>query len=261
MVSELQRQVTEALQPAATVLANDMLFWASSEKAPAVYYVRFFGELACKINVRRAHDLKLIRTFLEELSSDQIRSVTDERPLGFFESRALAATPFHLRAVAHPSISQGTLSKATGFMADLTYTTFPVYRCEFTNDDTPDEAVFRMAKVVPWSNWDRPPSPAISARFHRTRTGIKSTGGKRMGIFSLPEIERIISFLAADDGFIEVENYERNLVRIEHAEDRYVVVQGDDHWTPRHDMVIPWLRVYGIEGLNTANSVRGNYVA
>jgi hypothetical protein len=259
--SKFQCQVVEALQPPATALSDDILFWMPITNAPVVYYIRFFDELACKVNVESAHDPRLVQSFLGELPLEQLHAVKRDHPLGLFVSRSLAATAFHLRAVVHPSISRGAPSKTTAFMADRTYTTFPVYRCEFTNDDTPEETAFRMAKVVRWSSWSRAPAAALSARFHRTRTGIKSTGGKRMGIYPLTDIERIISYLGADDGFIEIENYERRLVRLEHGNRRYEVTQGNEKWIPRADGVIPWLRVFAIEGLEAANKARQTYVA
>jgi hypothetical protein len=261
VASELQHKVIEALTPPPTTLDGDTIFWAQSPKAPVVYYVRFFGELACKINVQAAHDKNLLRQFMGELTAEQVTAPTPERPVLLAPSRALESTPFQQRVVVHPSVSQGAVSHTTMFMSQVTRITFPAYRCEFTNDDTRDEAAFRMAKVFSWSKWERPPGPALSARFHRLRSGVKSTGGKRMGIFPPKEVENTITHLAEDDGFIDIENYQRKLVRIEHADGRYEVIQDDQRWVAKAEGILPWFRVFAIDGADAASKARDKYVA
>jgi hypothetical protein len=49
------------------------------------------------------------------------------------------------------------------------------------------------------------------------------------------------------------------MIRIEHADGAYKILQGADHWVPRADMVVPWLRGFAIEGLDTVNKARKDY--
>jgi hypothetical protein len=259
--SEFQRRVIDALRPAAVVLDDDLLLWRPFDSAPIVYYVRFFDEQACKINVQAKHDSALVLAFLRELSPALLERVSAAAPIGLSPSAVLAKTPFQLRAVVHHSFGGAGLSNATEFMGPVTYGTFPAYRCEFTEDDTRDEAAYRVAKVVRWSNWERSPAPALSARFLRLKTGIKSTGGKRMGIIRLEDLERMLAYSRTDDGFVDIENYERSLVHVEHADGRYEIRQGAESWALRADAAVAWLRVLATEGAAAANRKRADYVA
>jgi hypothetical protein len=259
MSSELEKQVTEALQPPPTPVSGGILQWAPFPKAPVVYYVRFFDKVACKVNVQSAHEPKQVQAFLAELTAADLKTVSEERPLALSNCRSLASTAFTMRAVVHPSLSNGALSKTTQFMGPVTFTAFPVHPSEFTSNDTRDEIAFRLAKVVRWSNWSRPPAPALSARFLRQKTGIKSTGGKRMGIFPPPDLERIIGFVGTEDGFVEVENFERRQIRIDHADGKFEVTLGEERWVPGKDKIIPWFRIFATEGWETALKARKEY--
>lgn len=261
MTNEFQHKVFNALQPPATMIDDDILFWKPFDTAPIVYYVRFFEECACKINVKAAHDANAVLALLRDMSPVQLDAVNEAMPLAISNSGALKNSQLQLRVVVHASLAGGGLSKATEFMKPTTYGVFPAYRCEFTDNDTRDESAFRLAKVVPWSDWGRQPAPALSARYLRQKTGIKSTGGKRMGIFRLEEVERILTYIGTDDGFVDIENYQRLLAHVEHAAGRYEVQQGNDRWVLRAEAATEWLRVFAIDGVDTADEKRGDYVA
>jgi hypothetical protein len=243
------------------MIDDDLLFWKPFDAAPIVYYTRFFGERACKVNVDSKHDVEAVLAFLRELAPDQLDAVSAAAPGALSRSEVLTKTPFQFRVVMHPALDGGGLSRATEFMGPVTYGTFPAHRCEFTDDDTRDEVAYRLHKIVPWSKWDRSPAPALSTRYLRRKTGIKTTGGKRMGIIGLEELERNLGYIAKDDGFVDIENYERSLVHVEHAEGRYEVQQGNERWEFRADAAIPWLRVFAFEGIAAANAKRAEYVA
>jgi hypothetical protein len=255
MASTLQNKVVETLQTA-NLLSDEIVFWRPFDQAPTVYYLRFLNDVACKINIKTNHDQNTVVRFLQTITLEELAQVNDKKPLVLSKTSSLSATPFKLRAIASPLVVSAGLSKNTTFLNGVTFTTFPAYECEFTLNDTRDEAAFRMAKVVRWSDWSRAPSPALSARFHRVRTGIKSTGGKRMGIFPIAVIEKTINHLAADDGFIDIENFERNVARIEHNEGTYQIIAGEKKWAPQSEAVIPWLQLFAIKGLSAATETR-----
>ena len=261
MASELQSKVVQALTPPPVMLADDTLFWKPFDAAPTGYYARFFGERACKTNVKGQHDTDLVLDFMLELSPALLESVSEAKPLSLSESRVLVKTPFQRRVLVDPSLASGALSKPTEFMRPFTYGVFPAHRCEFTADDSRDEAAFRLAKVVPWSDWKRAPAPALSVRYLRTKSGVKSTGGKRMGVMSAPDVMKVLTHLDKEDGFIDIENFERVLAHVEHAEGRYEVVQDKDRWVLRSDAVRAWLDTFAIEGSAAATNKRAGYVA
>ena len=264
MKSPFARQVLEALQPAATPVGEDIIFWKPFDAAPVGYYVRFIGERAAKVNVKldpkNPHDPARVIALLAGVKEAQLDAVSETQPLGL-APLALPGTAFTLQATVHPSLANGALSKPTEFMRPATFGILPAHRCEFTDNDTRDEAAFRLAKVVPWVDWNRVPAPAISARFLRKKTNIKSTGGKRLGVMKLEELERTVQYVATDDGFIEVENFERALLLLEHANGHYEVQQGETRWTPKPDALLPWLRIFVREGAAAAEAKRAEHVA
>jgi hypothetical protein len=256
MPDSLQQRVIGALQPGPDWVKGDLLFWRPFDKSRFGYFVRFFGDRACKVNVQGAHNPIIVEGLLDELSVGDLPNAAAGQLIFLSKSPALEGTSFDLRAIVSPPMSFGALSKTTEFMAPVTFTAFPAYRCEFTDNDTRDELAFRLAKVVLWSDWGRQPSPAISARFHLLQSGVKSTGGKRMGVFPWAEIEDTLGYIAEEDGFIDLENFERRAVRIEHAADRFTIVSGGEPWHPAAERVVEWVRTYTIKGLDAANRLR-----
>lgn len=251
MPQSLQQRVVAALSPAPVWTKEDLILWRPFDAAPVVYYVRFLGEVACKVNAQGPHDAGLVETMLREITPGDLPQGQGEPLATFAPSRTLVATPFTLRVIVSPSLLNGALSKTTDFMAPSTYTAFPAHRCEFPEGDTRDELAFRLAKVVRWSNWAREPAPAISARFHRLKSGVKSTGGKRMGVFPLATIEKTLEFLAKEDGFMELQNFERKQVRIEHADGRFVVNTGRGEPLQLPDGgIVAWVKAFVTRGLD-----------
>ena len=256
MSETLQHRVIQALSPAPVWVHDDLLLWRPFDAAPIVYYVRFLGERVCKVNVPAQQDPAVVEALLREISPADLPAAA-EQLIALAPSAALGATPFELRAIVAPSLSFGALSKTTDFMALVTFTAFPAYRCEFPADDNRDELAFRLAKVVRWANWAREPAPAISARFHRLKSGVKSTGGKRMGVFPWPDIEATLGFIAKEDGFMDLQNFERKQVRIEHAAGRFTIDSGAGApWPLPDDGIIPWVKILVTKGLDAANAGR-----
>lgn len=248
MKSSFLQQVMESIDPPAELISEDIILW-KRRNFPFTYYVKFFSEVACKVNVKGEHDTNLIIAFLNEFSSEDLLNTSESNPLYLSKSSSLEQTPFDRRAIVHPSVSTGSLGAATGFMASQTYTVYPVYKCEFNKEDTRDEILYRMSKVISWSDWNRSPSPALSVRFLRIETGVKSTGGKRMVIFSLTKVEKIISHVIKEEGFIDIENFERRLVHIEISNNSCEVILEGERWAQDVNTLISWLHIFAIEGV------------
>ena len=256
MSNSLQQRVAEALDPAPDWTRGQVLLWRPFPAAPVSYFVRFLGEQACKVNAQGTYEPALIEAVLNELSPGDLGFADTGALISFRPCRALEQTGFDMLAIVNPTMSRGALSKTTDFMAPVTFTAFPAYRCEFTANDTQDELAFRLAKVVRWSDWSRQPAPAISARFHRLKSGAKSTGGKRMGVFPWIEIERTLGFLAKEDGFLEMVNFERRQARLEHAGGRFTVESGGEPWHADPEAAIRWVKAYVTKGVDAANQSR-----
>jgi len=161
----LQQRVIEALTPAPVWTKDDIILWRPFDAAPVVYYVRFLGVSACKVNVKGPLDAEPVQAMLREIAPADLPPPEGEPLIALAPSPALAGTPFALRAIVSPTLANGALAKTVQFMAPMTRTAFPAYRCEFPEGDTREELAFRLNKVVVWADWSREPAPAISARF------------------------------------------------------------------------------------------------
>lgn len=254
MPQTLQQRVIEALTPAPVWTKDDIILWRPFDAAPVVYYVRFLGDSACKVNVKGPHDAEPVQAMLREIAPADLPPPEGEPLIALAPSPALAGTPFALRAIVSPTLANGALAKTVQFMAPMTRTAFPAYRCEFPEGDTREELAFRLNKVVVWADWSREPAPAISARFQRLKSGVRSTGGKRMGVFPWREIEKTLGFLATEDGFMELRNFEGRQIRIEHADGRFTLEAGGEPRSLADDALLPWVKVFVTRGLAAAQA-------
>ncbi len=181
MPQTLQQRVIEALTPAPVWTKDDIILWRPFDAAPVVYYVRFLGDSACKVNVKGPHDAEPVQAMLREIAPADLPPPEGEPLIALAPSPALAGTPFALRAIVSPTLANGALAKTVQFMAPMTRTAFPAYRCEFPEGDTREELA--SASTRWWSGRTgrasrrRRSAPA----FQRLKSGVRSTGGKALG--------------------------------------------------------------------------------
>jgi len=250
--SELEEKVVGSLSPPPSKRRGAVIAWCPFEKAPVTLYCRFIAERAGNTNVQNPHDEERALAFMAELDERDLDAVSEAHPLALRPSAVARALGFHGRVVVHPRVADTTLGKSTEFMRPVTYLTFPAHRSEFTSDDTHDEAVFRMRKVVKWSKWDRAVAPALSIRYRRVRSGVGTTGGKRLGVAPLREAEQALAKIGDEDGFLEVENFERNAVTFRHERGAYSLETPSGSRLIDGGAVLAWLRCFVGAGLAAA---------
>ena len=212
------------------------------------------------MNVVRGYPVEWTERFLMEIGATHLQSCSEEHPVSLLESPLMASSPFDLRAVVHPTVASVRLTKATVFLVEYAYKTFPVYKCEFARGEAPDEIRFRLVKFLQYNRHDREPAPAIWARFHRYRSGVRTTG-RRLGMMSFEELSRVFDHVDEEDGFIEFENFERYFFRVEHEDGEWRVHQDDDQWVARPDKIRSWFRKVCVEGREAADMARDEYAA
>jgi len=255
--SELQQKVTAALSPTPKLVGTDTLVWTHSPKAPIMHYARFFGERAIKTNVRNPHDEALVLAFMAEIEEADLDAVTPARPATRRPSSALQGTRFEVKIIVHPSIANTCFNEATMFMTPVTSQTFPAFACEFTDDDTPDEVVYRIKKVIAWSNWNRIVQPALSMRYMRTKSGVGTTAGKRLGVAPADQAEKVLMKIGEEDGFMEVENYKREVVTFRHEDGHYELQLPDGSRRMDGSEVLGWFRYFLTSGIKGAEQPYG----
>jgi hypothetical protein len=193
--------------------------------------------------------------FLRGLSSTLIEGVSEKTPVMVHAEKRVGQFRTDCAAVIHPSVARVCpVPKAIYAMPSI-YRVMPCYRCEFTVDDRPEEATWRILRVIK-GGWMRDPHPAIQMRFAVTATGVKSTGGKKLGVFELPRVIAILDDVKKGDGFAEVENWERRKVTLTSDSGRWTLSEKKGKTIDlSEDELSPWLQAFTTQSADAAARV------
>lgn len=155
-------------------------------------------------------------------------------------------------AIVHPDVAKVCpVPKAVHAMPAIRRV-MPCFRCEFTDDDRLEEAQWRILRVIK-GGWKRAAQPAIQMRFAITSTGVKSTGGKKLGIFDDAQVRKILGEIEAGDGFAEMENWERRRFTLTRADGKWTLVEKKGKAIELFaDELTPWLDAFTAETAETA---------
>jgi len=89
----------------------------------------------------------------------------------------------------------------------------PIYRCEFSGDESPEQFTTLRRDVVPILSWTRAPAPKIVLRFDNPKT--RAGTGSRYVFAKEPLLAREVDNLdGVPNGFIELQNYKGRTVEI-----------------------------------------------
>jgi hypothetical protein len=255
--NELQAKAIAAFKIPPVQLHEDTFAWKPIEKSPITYYLRFFGERPVCVNVEPPHSAAGVDRFLQELRRADLDAVNELRAVALLPSAVAAEQGQDYRKViVHPSVAEMSLSKETSMLNPLLFTAFPAHRAEFCEDDQPDETRYRLDKIVLYTKWDRAPAPALSARFLRVASSVKSTGGKKLGIMELAYAQKMLGFIQKEEGFLEAENFLRERVKIENEKGVFTTTIGDKKAPLDGAKVVAWFNAYALGGVATSEATR-----
>jgi hypothetical protein len=149
------------------------------------------------------------------------QSVSPERSIFIIEGFHYAGYDFDSVAVLSPKC--GNIFEHENQELSLrTFVSFPIFRCEFSGQETCDLIDMIRHDFVSTLNWKRRVSPQVYVRFRNNRTGVGSTG-KKLGLTSTDILFEQLHDLTGDNSsFIDVKNYKGELCHIT-REDNYVI--------------------------------------
>jgi hypothetical protein len=102
----------------------------------------------------------------------------------------------------------------------------PIYRCEFSGDETPELFKLVRSDFVPTLDWRRSPAPRIWMSFRDAASGVRSTGHKS-SLATLDEaLYQIHQLPLAEDSWVQIDNYSAERARLSFQSREYVIESG-----------------------------------
>lgn len=257
---ELLIRLLEALDPHTTIahmvtppperLQDDIVCWRPFDGAPFDHYVRVLDD--CYVGSNRQSEFSTHEgycAFLSSISQDALSGISADSPLGVVDCDCFAEFGIGHIAIYHPTVARASVASSTDFMLPIAYGAWPCFRCEIVGDETPVEAEFRMRETQ-YSDLRRDPQPALRMRYRSARAH-SAGGGKRWNCFTFHDVTTTLARVQRDQGFMEIENFERATVKII-CDPRCEVRADDDTWYPAADSLEAWVRTFCFEGVEAA---------
>ncbi|MFF4112139.1 hypothetical protein [Streptomyces sp. NPDC001714] len=172
------------------------------------------GTRLLQMNQIRRHDDALARAVLAFARAHEPELIAEGRFLtcvGGFEALGYA---FDAVAAVVPGV-HGHHRVQNPDLAPVTTIVFPAYRCEFSGQETLEEAETRYHKMLATADVGRGPMPFLKMRFDNPRTGGGSNNPGRA--LARPEVllAEIAELRNAPGGFVEYENHAGDVGRVE----------------------------------------------
>jgi hypothetical protein len=132
----------------------------------------------------------------------------------------------------------------------------PIYRCEFSGDETPE--LFRLVRsdFVPTLDWRRSPAPRIWMSFRDAASGVRSTGHKPSLAALDQAIYQIHQLPLAEDSWVQIDNYLAEGARLSFRGREYVIESTavDTRAVPESE-IDSWTRQFLTVGLHPETHV------
>ncbi|MGW5346991.1 hypothetical protein [Streptomyces sp. NPDC004050] len=183
---------------------------------------RFVFSLALDVDNNRLYQVNTLDSFDEGLVREVLR-LSRQSALGqgqqaqqFVISSGFEHEPYGFDTIAAvpPAIHQ-YYTRRNEALNEATIGVFPAYRCEFSGDETRDEAMYRFKRMLHPAMMSRNPAPYLRMRFENTDTGVGSIGPSRG--FATPDVllRELKLIEGAAGSFVEFENFRHEVWRIE----------------------------------------------
>lgn len=197
------------------------------------------GRHALQMTSRDSHDEKLAAAVLE-FSRANATVLLRAAPLAVVEGFSMPGYGFDCVAALIPTVArlhQGEHPELT----EATFAVFPAWRCEFSGDESEDEAGVRYDKMLDTPDISRSPVPFLRMSYDIPAKGMGSVGDRR-GLAAPETLLIAVSELAgARRGFVECENFRGRVRRIEWVDGEPFLVNGDSRRAVLQDELVGWI--------------------
>jgi hypothetical protein len=220
--------------------ANTISYKATDKDVGWLFLQFRENNLILSLSGRDDADAASVVAVLLRLDSAVVERATESAPVVVVPAAGPDGTD-HV-AIVHPAVARVCPAKATYAMPHI-HRVLPCHRCELTDDERPEEAQWRLLRVLVFG---KPrPQPAVQMRFAVTATGVKSTGGKKLGIFDIAQVRQILEDVKTGEGFAEIENWQRRRLTLTRAEGRWTLQEKKGKAIELfEDELAPWLEAF-----------------
>lgn len=234
-------------------ICEDIWSWSPFDRFPWTTVLRFSDDrvMALRCKKEGGSTDELVRIAQAGTVSWTV-SVSPDQPSTWM---ACDASRLGGVAIRHPSIAKSSpLNKEHDWAAGQTWRVFVAGRCEVGLDESPDEVEAR-SKVWDMTDLTRDVTPFTKTRSLRKKSKIRAGGaGKSRGVGRWTEVVRVFELLAEEDGFLEIENYEREVARVDH-EGGYVITLRDTEYEREPADARAWREAFAKQGVEASLEV------
>jgi hypothetical protein len=170
-------------------------------------------------------DLALMRSVLK-FGREHEAEVLDAAPLAVLEGFSAPGYRFDALVAAMPSVHRAFKAKDRELHA-VTYDVYPAYRCEFSGQETEDEARYRFEDDVDLADYHREPNPFVRFRYLDTKNHGGSIGDER-GFASLHYLIVTLKDLGGEGSFVEFENFRGEVRRVDWRDGDLILSGGGE---------------------------------
>lgn len=192
-------------------IENDIFY--STDETPSHKFIYIFiskNDFIINIAVRDFLDINIISKLSEKISKlnidnipENIQKIQDVNFVGLnFNSLMLLPPSYHIMGYED--------TEEIPFLEN-TIIAFPIYHCEFSGNETPDEIKYMRRDIVSTIDWNREITPKIKIRYKNFITKSK-TVGNRFYLSKESTLINEINDLKDDKSFIELENYSNKII-------------------------------------------------
>lgn len=184
------------------------------------------GRHAFQMTSRDSHDEKLAAAVLE-FSRANAAALLSAAPLAVVEGFSFPGYGFDCVSALIPTVAQLHQGEHPE-LTESVFAVFPAWRCEFSGDESEDEAGVRYDKVLDTPDLSRGPVPFLRMSYDIPAKGMGSVGGRR-GLAVPETLMLAVSELSeAGRGFVECENFRGQVRRIEWDGGDVFLVNGEE---------------------------------
>jgi hypothetical protein len=175
------------------------------------------------------------RDFTDDALASEVAAFVAERETGLSDIAAITVfQAFNAEGYSFDSIgllspaSAGRFQSISKELDRVTFVAFPMFRCEFSGDESSNLIKEMMHETVSTLDWKRPPSPAARIQFRNTQTGVRSPGENYHLVSLRTAMRHLTDMEGANGSYISVVNFAKSRARVDVEDDLFRLTSSEN---------------------------------